>query len=119
METKNAIITSAKISNDDHGVLSAWIGLKYGGAGAQAFGGYALYLPASFTHAQDQGANICGHFIWRVMEIAGVEEWSQLPGKTIRVKAEHNGVEAIGHITDEDWFDPKKDFEKMIEKKGS
>lgn len=112
VETKNAIIESAVISNDDHGLLSAWLFLDYGGAG-QGFGGYALYLPSTFTHHSLKGPNYAGHFIWRVMEIAGVHKWSDLAGKTIRVKASHSGVQAIGHIVKDDWFEPAVDFKKM------
>lgn len=111
IETRNAVITSATITNDDHGLLSAWVFLDYGGAG-QGFGGYSLYLPKDFTHADNQ-ANYAGHFIWRVMEIAGVSEWGQLKGKTVRARCEHSKVHAIGHIVKNDWFDPSKDFKEM------
>ena len=110
IETRNAIITSAEITNDDHGVLSAWLYLDYGGAG-QGFGGYALYLPKSFKHHNMQ-MGFAGHFIWRVMEIAEVSKWSELGGKTIRVQCEHSKVHAIGHIVKDDWFNPSEDFEK-------
>lgn len=107
METKNAIITDATITSDDHGCLSAWLTLDYGGSG-QGFGGYALYLPKSFTHHELK--SVAGHFIWRVMEVAGVLKWADLKGKTVRVKAEHSKVHAIGHIVKEDWFCPSEDF---------
>jgi hypothetical protein len=111
VEECNAIIESATITNDDHGVLSAWLFLDYGGTG-QGFGGYALYLPASFTHSTNQ-KNLAGHFIWRCMEVAAVHEWSELKGKTIRVRHEHSTVHAIGHIVKDDWFDPVADFKTL------
>lgn len=109
IEERNAIITDATITSDDHGCLSAWLTLDYGGS-CQGFGGYALYLPKSFTHHRLESH--AGHFIWRVMEVAGVTRWHDLKGKTIRVRAQHVGVEAIGHIVKDDWFYPSRDFRK-------
>jgi hypothetical protein len=112
MEVKNAIIKDASIAINDRGILDVWLTLDYGGSG-QGFGGYALYLPASFVHHKLNGPNYAGHFSWRVMEIAGVTEWSKLPGKTIRVQAEHSKVHAVGHIVKDDWFNPSRDFDCM------
>lgn len=112
INTRNAVIESARITNDDHGLLSAWLTLDYGGS-SQGFGGYSLYLPDNFTHHDPSGPNYAGHFIWRVMEIAGVSEWGDLPGKTIRVRCEHIKVHAIGHIVKDDWFNPSEDFKRM------
>jgi hypothetical protein len=111
IEIRNAIIKSARITNDDHGLLSAWLDLDYGGSG-QGFGGYALYLPKSFTHSNPAGPNYAGHFIWRVMEVAAVSNWDDVAGQTIRARCEHSKVHAIGHIVKDDWFCPSDDFRK-------
>ena len=111
MEIKNAVIEKARITSDDHGLLTVWLTLNYGGSG-QGFGGYSLYLPKSFTHHKMEG--VAGHFIWRCMEIAGVTEWDAMTGKTIRVRAGFSQVEAIGHIVKDDWFCPSADFENML-----
>jgi hypothetical protein len=111
IETKNAVIEKVRITNEDHGLLSAWVYLDYGGSG-QGFGGYALYLPKDFRHSTNH-RNYCGHFLWRVMEVAGVSDWGHLQGKTVRVRADQSKVHAIGHIIKDDWFDPSEDFKKM------
>jgi hypothetical protein len=106
-ETKNAIILSVRLTADDHGLLSAWLTLDYGGS-AQGFGGYALYLPKGSKHHTLESP--AGHFIWRCMEVAGVTEWHDLVGKTVRVRCERGLAQAIGHIVKDDWFDPQADF---------
>lgn len=114
-EIKNAVIESAEITTGEKNILDAWLYLDYGGAG-QGFGGYALYLPKSFTHHKLE--SVAGHYIFRILEIAGVEKWSQLKGKTIRVRGTDSGIEAIGHIVKDDWFCPKSDF-STLEKGGA
>lgn len=107
IEVKNATIESATLDIGERGLLTAYLTLDYGGSG-QVFGGYALYLPKSFkNHKLD---SVAGHFIFRVMQIAGVDTWGQLKGKNIRVKATHSKVDAIGHIIKDDWFNPSEDF---------
>ena len=110
LETKNAIIKNARLTSDDHGLLSVWLDLDYGGSG-QSFGGWSLYLPKSFLHHTLE--SVAGHFIWRIMEIAGVIEWKDLPGKCIRVKADWEHVESVGHIIKDDWFTPREDFKRL------
>ena len=100
IEIKNAVIKQAVITADDHGLLSVWLHLD--------FGGYTLYLPKSFSHHKLNSP--AGHFIWRCMEVAGVTKWDQLTGKTIRVRGSYTGIEAIGHIIFDDWFCPREDF---------
>lgn len=108
---KNAVIKSVKF--DTERGLSAWLMLDYGDSG-QGFGGYLLYAPKGWE-AHGNGMNYAGHFIWRCMEIAGVDDWAKLAGKNIRVKADHNGVKAIGHIIEDKWFEPAVEFTAMGE----
>src|SRR5579859_6696833 len=102
----NAVIESAEITCGDCGLLDAWLVLDYGGSG-QGFGGYVLYVPKSWKHHTLESP--AGHFIFRCMEVAGVESWSHLKGKTIRVRKtdEWGSIVAIGHIVKNDWFCPK------------
>lgn len=110
-EIRNAIIESASINDAERGLLTAWLQLSYGGAG-QGFGGYALYLPKSYSHHDVMSH--AGHFIWRCMEVAGVSSWEAIKGKMIRVKLDKPGfggrILAIGHIVKDDWFYPARDF---------
>lgn len=118
MIERNAKIESVEITNDDYGVLTTWIGLDYGDGEHQGFGGYALYLPKDFKYHTTQVIPAAGHFIWRVMEIADVTRWSQLPGKIIRVKKESElgKIEAIGHALNDDWFCPSQEFTELSNK---
>ncbi len=109
-EIKNAVIESAYF--DTERGLSAWIGLDYGDACHQSFGGYLLYAPKGWKAHESKG-NYAGHFIYRCLEIAGVSDWQKMIGKTIRVKAEHGKVHAIGHIVKNDWFNPSEDFKEQ------
>lgn len=104
---RNAKITDAEILIEDHGFLTAYITLDYGGSG-QGFGGYTL-------HSENQSGepNFAGHFLRRTLEIVGVQNWSDLTGKCIRVMSRHNGVKAIGHILEDRWFDPSDEFESL------
>ena len=51
--------------------------------------------------------SIAGHHIFRIMEVAGVEEWSKLKGKNVRFKKGphiNSRIVGIGHILRDDWF---------------
>jgi hypothetical protein len=104
---RNAVIMSAQITTKDRGFLDCWITLDYGGE-CQSFGGYSLYLPKSFSHHKMM--SVAGHHLFRIMEIAGVESWDDLEGKTIRVDGTWNKIERIGHIVKDDWYSPIEDF---------
>lgn len=108
MIENNAIIVSARITTEDHGLLSAWLMLDFGSSG-QRFGGYNLFTPNNDIYPQ----NFAGLFIWRCLEIADVERWEDLVGKTIRVRRDDGRIHAIGHIVKDNWFDPVAEFQSM------
>jgi len=107
----NAVIDSVQITNDDHGILTAWVNLNYGGS-FQGFGGYSLYFPGDFKNDKSH-PNYAGHFIWRVMEVAEVSEWNDLKGKTVRVEIANGLISALGHIVKDDWFKIKEEFKAL------
>lgn len=107
--TENAIIESVSLDDAERGFLTGWVFVTYGGGSRQGFGGYRLYLPKGFKRG-DAKSGFAGHFIWRCMEIGGVTDWSELPGKAIRVRIENGLIAAIGHIIKDDWFCPADDW---------
>ena len=76
----------------------------------QGFGGYNLYNGNLTKKTNNTARSTTGIWIWRVLEIAGVDEWSDLVGRPIRVKSNHSSIEAIGHILKDEWFNPKEEF---------
>lgn len=100
---RNARIKSVSLGIEDHGLLTAFLMLDFGGSG-QGFGGYNL----SAT-----GKNYCAIFIRGCLDTVGVEEWSDLPGKIVRVRGGGGPglgttIEAIGHPVEDRWFTPRE-----------
>lgn len=117
--TCNAVIERAEITIDRGFILTAWLQLSYGGMG-QGFGGYSLFLgKTSKHHESSKERNFAGIFIHGVMDIAGVESWNGLVGKTIRVEKtdEWGSIIRIGHIVHDKWFDPKVELETTTKKR--
>jgi hypothetical protein len=105
MEIKNAKIRYTRLEIEDHGILTYWIGLDYGGSG-QGFGGFALDggNPKKFVSCR---------WIRELLETVGVNRWEDLVGTPIRVEGEAWGpVSKIGHFMEDRWFDQKALFEK-------
>jgi hypothetical protein len=66
-----------------HGVFTATLTVDYGGTG-QTIGGYNLSGDTGFA----------GAFIRRVLDVAGVDRWEQLKGRTILVLHEDDRPES-------------------------
>ena len=106
MEEKNAIIKSTKLGKEDHGIMSFMLHLDYGNSG-QGAGGYALDTPIRKNNEfiKRIGSAAGMSLIMEVLKVVGVENWEDLSGTHIRVRAEHSKVYAIGHIMKDDWLD--------------
>ena len=101
VEIRNAKITSTFLGFN-HGCLTFWLNLDYGGSG-QSAGGYVLD-----TYDKGKGGRIghaCGSgIIGKILEIIEVESWEELPGIHIRVKATHGGVSEIANVLKDNWL---------------
>lgn len=93
---ENAIISSADLEFA-HGCLSSIVFVE-AQSRTQGYGGYCLYSPEV-----DRG-KAAGLFIWRVMQIAGVDRWSRVDGRPVRIEIKDDMIVAIGHIIKDDWL---------------
>jgi hypothetical protein len=104
MDSINVVITHTMLGIEDHGILTAFVHLRFDGNSCQGFGGYGL-------GAKD--ANYCGHFIRRVLDVVGVREWEQLVGKNVRIRRSQGLIRSIGNIIDDVWFTPAEEFKTL------
>ena len=51
-------------------------------------------------------------FVEGVLKAVDVQNWEDLVGKNVRVDHHNSGVDGIGHIVKDQWFYPRKAFEK-------
>ena len=92
MEAKNAKISSTMLGFEDHGIFTFTLFLDYGGAG-QGYGNFSL--GGTFTDAA----------IREVLNTVGVKTWEDLPGKVVRVQANHSEVSKLGNYLTDKWLD--------------
>ena len=114
METTNATIGKTLLGYEDHGMLTAFLMLDYGGS-HQGFGGYSL-------GGQKWDSVACGYQLRRILETVGVETWQELVGKHVRVRRSRsfNGKTLeIGHLLEDKWYNPKLEFEKKLHEKNN
>jgi hypothetical protein len=121
IETVNARISSTMLGIEDHGIMTAFIHLDYGGAG-QGFGGYAFDEWVGERGAG--GERICKgpygiEFVRFVLKTLGVESWEKLPGTYCRAKQDNGRVYAIGHVLKDQWFDPSVLLEVVTNPTGA
>ena len=107
---KNAQIDGTMLGLEHHGIFTCYLYLDYGDSSHQGFGGYVI------------GGEFGIEFLRRILEVVDVEKWEELEGKYIRVRLSGEGagwgnkIEAIGHITKDEWFSPKELAKKYFPK---
>lgn len=104
---QNASIKSTKLGFEDHGIMTLWLNIEYGGGCGQGAGGYALDEPVTVIGKIDRVGSAKGmDLIMKILKIVGAKSWEDLPGKYIRVYSNHNGIGAIFNILDDRglWF---------------
>lgn len=109
-EIKNARITGADLDMQDHGCMTLSLGLD-GGGWCCNYGGYCLgygYLGAKEFEGSAKGMES----IMRIMDVVGVERFSDLKGKYVRVATKGWGstVKIIGNVIKDQWFDIEEFF---------
>ncbi len=92
--------------------MTCYLQLDYGDV-TQGFGDYALdsYDEKSKTRI---GTAHGMEFIIQILNIVGVDEWNELVGKYVRVKADRCKVYEIGNIIRDEWFNPEEFFKKEL-----
>lgn len=95
-QIENGTITGADIFVEDHGCLTFSLDIEFDGS-RQAYGGYSL--------DNDKG----GPWIHKLLDALKVNAWSQLKGRTIRVRRDNTGglIRAVGHAVKDSWFEVK------------
>lgn len=88
IEKRVAKIESTHLGYEDHGILTFFLYLTYGGS-SQGAGGYVLGEP--YTTGYIKG----------ILKACGVSSWEKLPGRTIYAYADFGKVYAIENLETE------------------
>lgn len=109
-EIANCEINSADLTMADHGILDMDLVLEGNGFGV-IFGGYVLghgYVNAKEFKGSEAGLE----YIMRVMDTVGVDRFSRLKHRHVRIASKGWGdrVKIIGNIIDDKWFDAESFF---------
>jgi hypothetical protein len=115
-EIKNALIENTMLGIEDHGIMSFWLYLDYGGSG-QGVGGYAL---DDFKEDLNRriGTAEGMELIGRILRVVGVSKWEDLKGQHIRVKTGgwSGPVKVIGHFMKDNWLNFEEFFKNPFTK---
>jgi hypothetical protein len=107
----NAIITATTLGVEEHGIMTSFLYVDYGGV-SQGFGGYTLDAPPGYAGVAStrQAHRAFGCWVKRVLDITGAEKWEDVKGRVIRVQIKNHLSVAIGHFLRDDWFYPEEEL---------
>ena len=89
MIEKIAKVESTFLGVEDHGILTAYVHVSYGGSG-QGLGGYGFDQYDPLTKER-RGSAYGTEWIRRFLVAAGVDSWEKLVGRTFYVLTEGGG----------------------------
>lgn len=102
---QNAKVRSTTLGYEDHGILTAFVDLDYGGSG-QGFGGYALDTKPNQGEHNRAPHIACGSWVGGILWALGVDSWEKVVGAHARAAMGQWRVEGIGHIIEDRWVKP-------------
>jgi hypothetical protein len=106
VDIHNAKITSTMLGYEDHGCLTFWLMLDYGGAG-QGFGGWVLDDRPIERFGRERSPSVgAGAIIAGLLGALELRKWEDLPGQIVRVRGDRHHLVAIGHALKEQWCEP-------------
>ena len=105
LQINNAQIAATQLGYDDHGIVTAFLQLRWPGMGG-GFGGYVLH--SDHPHS---GLTAFGmQYLRSVLDTVGVRTWEDLAGKHVRIVQEPGSglsrILGIGNIMEDRWFFP-------------
>lgn len=93
LEWKIAKAGKPKLGWEDHGILTAWVPLEYGGSG-QSLGMYGFSWSPGPDHIEKYRSKAM-EWCARLMQAFGVDEWSKIEGRTVMVQADWGKVYGV------------------------
>lgn len=96
MERIIAKVESTFLGIEDHGILTAYLYVTYGGSG-QGVGGYSLDEPlrdADDKFVCRRGSDFGMEWVVRAIKACGVDSWEKVKGRTIMVIKEDDSFHA-------------------------
>lgn len=111
MEVRNAKITDTKLGREDHGIFTFMIFVEFNhcgcGIGGYCLDGYDEKLEGRVFYNKSM------EVISRILDVVGVDNWEDLPGKYVRIKDNGLGstIDEIGNLMEEKWFNIRDFFQ--------